>query len=100
MPVDWSKYPNNWKKIAAQLKKSVGYKCEDCKKNCYKPGEKVHNHKRVLTVAHINHDTKDSSPENLIALCSVCHLQYDFRMKKYRKIVLKRRKCHEKPKRR
>lgn len=33
----------------------------------------------VLTVAHLNHEPSDCRPENLKALCSVCHLQYDNR---------------------
>ncbi|MFM6189718.1 MAG: hypothetical protein ACKPEN_15590 [Planktothrix sp.] len=31
----------------------------------------------TLTVAHLNHTPEDCRPENLKALCSVCHLRYD-----------------------
>lgn len=31
----------------------------------------------TLTVAHLNHQPEDCRPENLRALCSVCHLRYD-----------------------
>lgn len=31
----------------------------------------------VLTIAHLNHDTKDNRDENLAALCQRCHLNYD-----------------------
>ncbi|MCT7957291.1 hypothetical protein [Laspinema palackyanum] len=31
----------------------------------------------TLTVAHLNHDPSDCRPENLQALCAVCHLQHD-----------------------
>ncbi len=31
----------------------------------------------ILTVAHLNHIPSDCRPENLKALCSVCHLRYD-----------------------
>lgn len=31
----------------------------------------------TLTVAHLNHEPADCRPENLKALCSVCHLRYD-----------------------
>lgn len=31
----------------------------------------------VLTVAHLNHRPEDVRRENLKALCSVCHLEYD-----------------------
>lgn len=37
----------------------------------FKPGQ------FVLTVAHLNHDPSNNSPDNLRALCSVCHLRYD-----------------------
>lgn len=31
----------------------------------------------TLTVAHLNHVPEDCRPENLKALCTVCHLRYD-----------------------
>jgi hypothetical protein len=31
----------------------------------------------TLTVAHLNHIPEDCRPENLKALCSVCHCRYD-----------------------
>ncbi len=31
----------------------------------------------TLTTAHLNHQPSDCSPENLKALCSVCHLNLD-----------------------
>lgn len=31
----------------------------------------------TLTVAHLNHNPADCRPENLKAMCSVCHLKYD-----------------------
>ena len=33
----------------------------------------------TLTVAHLNHLPRDCRPQNLRALCSVCHLRYDAR---------------------
>lgn len=38
---------------------------------CYKLG------RFTLTTAHLNHLPADCRPENLKALCSVCHLRYD-----------------------
>jgi hypothetical protein len=40
----------------------------------------------TLTVAHLNHRPEDCRPENLAALCSVCHCRYDLKA-----IPLKRR---------
>lgn len=31
----------------------------------------------TLTVAHLNHQPSDCRPDNLRALCSVCHCRYD-----------------------
>lgn len=33
----------------------------------------------TLTVAHLNHQPEDCRPENLKALCSVCHCRYDLK---------------------
>ena len=73
MPVDWAKYPANWKDIATAIKEATGWKCQDCGKQCYRPGEPVSNTQDVLTVAHINHVESDCRPENLVAACAVCH---------------------------
>lgn len=31
----------------------------------------------VLTIAHLNHDPTDNRPENILAMCSRCHLRHD-----------------------
>lgn len=31
----------------------------------------------VLTTAHLNHNTHDNRPENLLAMCQLHHLRYD-----------------------
>lgn len=31
----------------------------------------------ILQVAHLSHNRKDSSPENLVILCPTCHKMYD-----------------------
>jgi hypothetical protein len=31
----------------------------------------------ILQVAHLSHDRKDDSPENLVILCPTCHKMYD-----------------------
>ena len=31
----------------------------------------------VLTIAHLDHDTKNNNDSNLAALCQKCHLTYD-----------------------
>jgi len=77
MPVDWGKYPSNWKTIALTIKKNADWKCGFCGKQCRKPNEKFDNHKRTATVAHLNHIEMDCRPINLICACAPCHLRYD-----------------------
>ena len=47
MPVDWSKYPNNWRVIALDVKVEADWQCEKCGKQCRRPGEKFDTHKRT-----------------------------------------------------
>lgn len=90
MPMDWSKYPDDWPDIAAAIKEAVGWQCQVCGKQCYRPGEKVLKTQNVLTVAHINHVESDCRPENLVAACSVCHLKYDAERKRWQRLARKR----------
>lgn len=77
MPVDWSKYPDNWKEIAYAVKEEADWRCEMCGKQCRRPGESFDTHKRTATVAHLNHIESDCSRENLKCACAPCHLRYD-----------------------
>ena len=44
MPVNWKDYPPNWKQIAFEKKESVDWKCENCGKQCRRPGEPFDTH--------------------------------------------------------
>lgn len=99
MPIDYSKYPKNWKtEIRPAILKRAGNRCEKCGvlngvigyrdrtgKFHVSDGLQAeadaldgeHIIRIVLTVAHLNHDLTDSSPENLAALCQKCHLTHD-----------------------
>ncbi len=90
MPMDKSKYPVNWSQISLEIKERAGWICEQCKKQCRKPGEPFDSHTRTLTVAHINHVESDCRDDNLIALCAPCHLRYDAPRKALQRIVAKR----------
>lgn len=99
--MDYSKYPPNWREISLQVRGRAKWKCQECHKECRRPKESLqdfhnrlvpaylaengdisedirkHPQRYTLTVAHLDHDTTNNAPENLKALCSVCHLRYD-----------------------
>ncbi len=99
MPIDYSKYPANWKtEIRPAILKRAGNRCEKCgvpnlvqgyrdksgkfhALNAFQCGlASLCGHRVfriVLTVAHLNHDRTDNRPENLAALCQRCHLLHD-----------------------
>lgn len=96
MPVDWSKYPANWKlEIRPAILERERHRCKWCgvangdwlkSKCCLEPIYDERNRclscrKRrprvVLTIAHLDHDTLNNHPDNLAALCQRCHLTYD-----------------------
>ena len=77
MPMERSRYPPDWKRIAKQIKEEADWRCQGCGKQCRRPGEPFDTHKRTLTVAHLNHIPEDCRRENLKALCAPCHLRYD-----------------------
>lgn len=90
MPVDWSKYPENWSEIATEVKDTAGWKCQVCGVQCRKPGDVFLTHRLTLTVAHINHVESDCRPENLVAACAPCHLKYDAERKRWQKLARQR----------
>lgn len=88
MPLDYSRYPADWKQISLRIRaERAQWHCEWCGAANGQPhpdtGSKV-----VLTVAHLGvdhpdgrpgnkHDKFDTRDENLAALCQRCHLNYD-----------------------
>jgi 5-methylcytosine-specific restriction endonuclease McrA len=86
MPFQRERYPENWKEISLAIRNRDGWRCKWCGAENGKPhpetGSKV-----VLTVAHLGtekpdgpgdkHDKMDVRPENLVALCQRCHLNFD-----------------------
>jgi hypothetical protein len=96
MPMQRDKYPAEWDALAFGIKEEVGWKCQICQKQCYRPGEKAETARNILTVAHINHVESDCRPENLVAACSVCHLKYDAARKRWQRAAMKRIKSEKK----
>lgn len=98
-------YPKNWKAIRAEVMERAGSRCE-CVGECGVthpltdniPNRCPQSHGLqfvkqvvdsdefgevkiygtiVLTIAHLNHNPKDSRRANLKAMCQKCHLRYD-----------------------
>jgi 5-methylcytosine-specific restriction endonuclease McrA len=80
MPMDKSRYPENWNAIALGIKESAGWKCQRCDQQCLKPTDSTSElsrsqvAKRTLTVHHSDYCPENNAVSNLIALCSGCHL--------------------------
>ena len=106
MPVDWSKYPDNWRDLVAQVRARSGDRCE-CRGECgtascgagcaavnYQPhpetGARV-----VLTTAHLDHDTTHNDLSNLRHLCQRCHLRLDGDLHRRNAMATRRRRLEE-----
>lgn len=87
MPVDWSRYPADWKAISLHIREREGWRCKWCGAANGQPNPRTGS-RVVLTVAHLGtphadgrpgdkHDKMDVRDENLAALCQRCHLNYD-----------------------
>jgi hypothetical protein len=104
MPVDYNRYPKDWKQISLRIRERSGNRCEcegECglhrtnpgpRRCCERNGEKAKwaKGKVILTVAHLGvpkpdgtpgdpHDKLDVRDENLKAMCQRCHLRYDLK---------------------
>lgn len=79
MPIDYSKYPPNWKtEIRPAILKRDGDRCKFCGVRNYEPAQRGNKVIRiVLTIAHLDHDIANNDYSNLAALCQRCHLRYD-----------------------
>jgi len=105
VPIDYSRYPDNWQELRAQVLADAQGKCERCGVANYAEGARDikgvwHNEhdidrlnsdvgyylfdgeypkiiKIILTVAHLDHDIKNNERSNLAALCQRCHFSHD-----------------------
>ena len=77
MPMERIRYPTDWREIATAVKTEASWKCEQCGRQCRKPGEPFTTHRNTLTVAHLDHTPENCARENLRAMCAPCHLRYD-----------------------
>lgn len=85
MPIDYKRYPPNWKTdIRPAILDRANNCCEHCRVENYsiRDGKKI-----VLTIAHLDHDEENwnISHDRLAALCQRCHLRYDAKEKARRR---------------
>jgi 5-methylcytosine-specific restriction endonuclease McrA len=76
VPIDYSRYPPNWKEIRAAILARAGNQCEFCGA-ANRQLHPITGSRVVLTIAHLDHDITVNDPERLRALCQRCHNQYD-----------------------
>ncbi|BAQ66883.1 HNH endonuclease [Geminocystis sp. NIES-3709] len=77
------RYSKDWKEIAQKVKEKAGWRCQKCGLNCINRDNPIwasltesEKAKLRLQVHHWNYLPEDNSEENLVALCSDCHLSY------------------------
>lgn len=92
-----SNYPPNWAEIAAQVKEQAGWRCMRCGHPHEMPGWRIvcdeqcdpvrhiggldDGRQRILTTHHLDGDKSNCRWWNLAALCQVCHLQIQAKVK-------------------
>jgi HNH endonuclease len=77
-----SRYPKDWQDIATALKKNERWRCYRCGIQCFSPNHRPlggfrNSAKRVflLQVHHWDGNPENNQPENLVCLCTGCHLE-------------------------
>ncbi|WOD37387.1 HNH endonuclease signature motif containing protein [Nodosilinea sp. E11] len=107
MPMDRSRYPENWEEIALQVKVAAGWRCSGCGRPCRVTGQGWedfsdlalgywaedldHPQRFTLTVAHLDQNPSNNDPSNLRALCAPCHLRHDAPYRKANSIAKRER---------
>lgn len=61
-------YPPDWPDVATSIRRRDGWCCQDCSATFPKRSGQLHVH-------HIDRDTMNSDPTNLVALCNSCHMK-------------------------
>ncbi len=80
MPWQRELYPDNWEQIAEEIKDAARWCCQGCGVQCYRPGEVVKDRRRLLTVHHKDRNPANCAKDNLIALCTRCHLKAEHKL--------------------
>ena len=94
-PENKHRYPKSWKDIRAEILARANNRCEFCGVQNYswvqRHGKGIEYDKDwayclsdedgavriILTIAHLDHTPENCAPDNLRALCQLCHNRYD-----------------------
>ena len=68
-----TRYHREWPEISKYVRLLFNHHCARCVKDCSNPS----NSRDLLQVHHIDENPGNNQLENLIPLCSVCHLQIE-----------------------
>lgn len=79
-PENRARYPADWKRISLAIRERANQRCEACGAANGEP-HPVTGSRVVLTVAHLDHQPENCTPENLRAWCQRCHNAYDAPMR-------------------
>lgn len=83
MPLQYRRYPVNWRAVANTLKTAVDWRCQECDLPCRRPREAhvkgAAGWRRTLTVAHVYPESQapDDEVVGVMMLCSACHARFD-----------------------
>lgn len=83
------RYPKDWKRISAFIRRRACDACEGCGARNGRP-HPITGSKVVLTVAHLDHQPENNAPANLRAWCQKCHNAHDL----LHRIMNRRRRHH------
>ena len=62
-------YPNSWKDISKEIRRSKDYTCEQC-------GVELRDAQECLDVHHKDYDKQNIQDSNFVCLCKCCHAQH------------------------
>lgn len=74
-------YPENWREISHFIRDANLWQCQECGRQCTKPGEPYSGGTWVLTIAHFDQDYTGAHIF-VAALCAGCHLRHDARQRR------------------
>lgn len=85
MPIQVHRYPVNWPAVARAIKEIVGWECQECGRECRRPGDEYDatdrrgEFARTLTCAHVwpEDHAPDAPVVSVMVLCGPCHVRYD-----------------------